>query len=74
MTIIPNYDNFQPRFKLYMEHNGLKPGDHYKSYEYINWICELAANFKASRGKSPSDVIAPDEQDKFTDYIKDKVG
>jgi hypothetical protein len=69
MTIIPNYEKFQPRFALYMKANGLSPGDDYKSYEYINWINALATEFKRSIGKRDVDGISPDEQEYFTQYI-----
>lgn len=73
MTIIPDYKNFQPRFRLYMDLHNLKPGDHYKSYEYINWITTLSTEFKRSIGKRNVDGISPDEQEGFTKYIAEYV-
>jgi hypothetical protein len=73
MTIIPNHKTFQPRFFLYMQAHGLTPGDEYKSYEYIIWVCGMVAEYKRSIGKTHLDILTTAQKDSCTEYIKERV-
>ncbi|PGN53912.1 hypothetical protein CN978_29860 [Priestia megaterium] len=74
LSLVPKRNKYQPRFALFMQDNQLNPGDDYKTYEYIRWIDRHSAAFKKSIGKHYLDILTPNEQDKFTDYLVEVVG
>ncbi|MED1742058.1 hypothetical protein P4U97_21610 [Bacillus swezeyi] len=69
----PNPDECQIRFKYFMIDNGLKEGDAYRGYDFINWISEVGAEYKKSIGKHYLDILTPHEQAKFTEFIRIRV-
>lgn len=59
--IIDLKKDYQPYFKAFIKAMGLKDGDGWKGYEFINWITGKHEEYKKSIGL-----------DRYTPYTKEK--
>lgn len=73
VLLAPNPAECQIRFKYFMIDKGLKEGDEYRGYDFINWISEMGAAFKKSIGKHYLDILTSREQEDFTEFIRKRV-
>ncbi|EPZ47685.1 hypothetical protein [Alicyclobacillus acidoterrestris] len=72
MSTVPPFEECQRRFVLYCIAHGLQPGDEWKPYKYMAWICKMEREYKISRGIQGR-WTPIDDQDDFTLYIEQHV-
>ncbi|PAF08687.1 hypothetical protein CHH65_13955 [Shouchella clausii] len=64
-------DSRNPRFVAYLIAKGLKPGDTWKSYEFMIWCNEIVRDYREAKGLAKD---ARYDQDDLSEWIEKKVG
>ena len=59
----------QPYFKAFIKAMGLKDGDGWKGYEYINWITGKHEEFKKRIGLDGYAPYTKEQEEKFLEFI-----
>ena len=67
--IIDLKKEYQPYFKAFIKAMGLKDGDVWKGYEYINWITGKHEEFKKRIGLDRYDLYTKEQEEKFLEFI-----
>ncbi|MFP7288015.1 hypothetical protein SFC15_17510 [Shouchella clausii] len=64
-------DSRNPRFVAYLIAQGLKPGDTWKSYEFMIWCNEIVRDYREAKGLAEGTRY---DQDDLSEWIEKKVG
>ena len=67
--IIDLKKEYQPYFKAFIKAKGLKDGDEWKGYEYINWITGKHEEFRKSIGLDRYTPYTKEQEEKFLEFI-----
>ncbi|WP_263707896.1 hypothetical protein [Shouchella tritolerans] len=64
-------DSRNPRFVAYLIDKGLKPGDTWKTYEFMIWCNEIVRDYREAKGLVEGERH---NQDDLSNWIAEKVG
>lgn len=70
--IVTNFDQYQPRFRVWLRSLGAADGDDVKLYEYIIWVSNKAEEFKKIN-ELGFFITREEDHNKFTAWLESHV-